>query len=44
LPVTFEEAYESSKYLLEHESVNGLVGLIMSIQENSKDAFSLGGI
>jgi hypothetical protein len=44
LPINFEYAYESSKYLLKHESINVLVGLMMSIQENSKDAFSLGGI
>jgi hypothetical protein len=42
--VSWEDAYASSKYLLEHQSVNGLVGVLMCIQENSKEAFSQGGV
>lgn len=36
--------YASSKWLLERESANGLIDLLMRIQEKSKEAFSLGGL
>ena len=38
------QIYASSEYMLYHESVNGLVDLLMRIQEYSKSAFSLGGL
>jgi hypothetical protein len=31
-------------FLFKRESANGLVDLLMRIQEKSKDAFSLGGL
>lgn len=38
------EVYATSKYLLQHQSANGLVDLLMRIQEKSREAFSLGGL
>jgi len=43
-PIPLEKGYASSRYLLENKTLNGLIGLLMAIQENSKDAFSLGDI
>ncbi|MEG7677068.1 hypothetical protein U2060_15115, partial [Listeria monocytogenes] len=43
-PKTGSQVYATSKYLLERESANGLVDLLMRIQEKSKEAFSLGGL
>jgi hypothetical protein len=36
--------FASSRWLLERETANGLVDLLMRIQEGSKEAFSLGGL
>ncbi len=43
-PLGLQEGLASSRYLLENRNFNGLVGLLMAIQENSKDAFAQGDI
>ena len=43
-PVPLEQAYESSHFMLEGSNVNMLVGLMMCVQDRSKDAFSQGDL
>lgn len=43
-PIPTSECYASSLELLQNENVNALIGLLMCMQESSKDAFSLGDI
>jgi hypothetical protein len=43
-PIPYEQCYACNRELLRRQNVNSLVGLMICLQENSKDAFSQGDI